>query len=315
MRRLVTLGAVVEMLLVGLVAVAGPAQAKVPGPNGEILFTRFDAALDDGVLYTMNPDGSHLHQVASVPVECPHWSADGSQIATCGAPDGGTSLIINPDTGTYRELYADPTLFLACNVWSPNARRLACDQFQSRADPDQNGMYTIRSSDGGGPQRVTTNPGGEDVPFDYSPDGSRIVFDRVDATRPPRSSQAVFVVNIDGTGLQRITPWGSSLDMTAGWSPDGTKILFSRNGSLFTVHPDGTHLTNIPLAGINGWAYAFQPGWSPDGTKIVFGLVTKTAPNGGVFTAIADGTDVQQLTNSPTGGDDSQEWGPHTLAT
>jgi hypothetical protein len=32
----------------------------VPGANGEILFTRFDPTVGDGVLYTINPDGTGL---------------------------------------------------------------------------------------------------------------------------------------------------------------------------------------------------------------------------------------------------------------
>jgi hypothetical protein len=45
-------------------------------------------------------------------------------------------------------------------------------------------MYTIRSSDGGGLLRITTNPGGEDDPVDYSPDGTQIAFIRTDLHLP-----------------------------------------------------------------------------------------------------------------------------------
>jgi len=304
------------MTLLGLIGASAPAHAKFPGPNGAILFTRFDPAVGDGVLYTMNPDGSDQQQIEPFGVECPLWSPDGSLIATCGAPDGGTSLIINPDDGTYREIYAsDPSLFLACNVWSPDAKRLACDQFQSAADPSRDGIYTVRTSDGTVVQRITKNSGGEDRPFDYSPSGNQIVFGRVDPARPSSTNQAVFVVNLDGSGLRRISPWVSrGFDMSAGWSPDGKTILFSSNGSLFRVHPDGTGLAKIVLAGVRSSAFAFQPGWSPDGTKIVFAMFTGTSPGTGqegVYTANADGSDVLQLTNSPT-HDDSQDWGPHT---
>ena len=36
-----------------------PAAAKPPTGNGRIVFTRFDPALDQDVVYTVNPDGSH----------------------------------------------------------------------------------------------------------------------------------------------------------------------------------------------------------------------------------------------------------------
>jgi hypothetical protein len=52
------------------------------------VFGRFDPALGDTLIYTVNPDGSHEHQVLPVPSECPRWSGDGSRIVTCGFSDG-----------------------------------------------------------------------------------------------------------------------------------------------------------------------------------------------------------------------------------
>lgn len=83
------------------------ATANPADPNGQILFGRYDPNLDDTVLYTINPDGSHDRQVVPFAVECPHWSPDGSRIAACGTHSFGESsgaTIIDPDTGSYREL-------------------------------------------------------------------------------------------------------------------------------------------------------------------------------------------------------------------
>jgi Tol biopolymer transport system component len=316
-----------ELILLALLAaltttalMALPASAKVPGPNGQILFTRFDPTVGDGVLYTINPDGTGLRAVLpGVGIECPNWSPDGSRIATCGSPDGAASRIINPDTGTYREVFAaDPSLNLACSVWSPDASRLACDQYAVPDNPNRAGLYTIRSSDGGGIQRITSNPGGEDTPVDYSPDGSQIAFIRTDPSRPPQTSRAIFVVHLDGSGLHRISPWSSrGLGMNAGWSPGGTTIAFSNQGSLYRVNPDGSGLKQIPLQGILTKSFAFDPDWSPDGTKIVFGMYTGATPatsQEGIYTANADGSDVTHLTRTPT-HDDSEDWGPHPLNT
>jgi hypothetical protein len=46
-------------LCAGVALPASPAQAKVPGPNGRIVFSRGDRD-DNTVTYTVNPDGSHL---------------------------------------------------------------------------------------------------------------------------------------------------------------------------------------------------------------------------------------------------------------
>ena len=313
MRKLIVLAAALTTL--GLAGISGPAQAKAPGPDGQIVFSRsLSSTTEDFAVVTVNPDGTHVQELTAG--ECPHWSPDGSLIATCGALDGSAAMIINPDTGSFRELTPpDLTLHLACPVWSPDAKRLACGQFDSATDPSRDGMYTVRSSDGGGLRRITSNPGGLDEPGDYSPDGSQIVFGRNDPARPANANRALFVVNLNGTGLHRITPWGSGSEADGSWSPNGNWILFDTKGSLYVVHPDGTGLAKIPLA-TSGISRAFGPGWSPDGTKIVFALFTRTSPGTeqeGIYTANADGTDVQQVTNAPI-FDEHPDWGTHPLA-
>ncbi len=313
MRKLIVLAAALTTL--GLAGISGPAQAKAPGPDGQIVFSRsLSSTTEDFAVVTVNPDGTHVQELTTG--ECPHWSPDGSLIATCGALDGSAAMIINPDTGSFRELTPpDLTLHLACPVWSPDAKRLACGQFDSATDPSRDGMYTVRSSDGGGLRRITSNPGGLDEPGDYSPDGSQIVFGRNDPARPANANRALFVVNLNGTGLHRITPWGSGSEADGSWSPNGNWILFDTKGSLYVVHPDGTGLAKIPLA-TSGISRAFGPGWSPDGTKIVFALFTRTSPGTqqeGIYTANADGSDVQQVTNAPI-FDEHPDWGTHPLA-
>jgi Tol biopolymer transport system component len=311
------------MMLLAPIAVTGPAQAKVSGANGQIVFGRFDPAVGDQVIYAVNPDGSHLRQVIPGPSmagECPHWSPDGSLIATCGAPDGGATMLIDPDTGSFQELAGpDPTLFTPCFVWSPNAERLACESF-GQTDPSRNGIYTIRSSDGSGLTRVTSNPDGDDLPGDYSPNGKQIVFGRTDPARPDRANQAVFVVNIDGSGLRRIAPWGLGA-CCGSWSPDGRWILFAGGGALYVVHPDGTGLQQVRLDTGGSRYFATEPSWSPDGTMMVFSLFLPKNGALDVYTTRADGTNLVQVTTALPGaadlgeGDELPDWGPHPLAT
>ena len=317
MRRLTVLS-VAGVVLLGLIAPTGQALAKVPGANGQILFLRFRPALDDTVLYTVNPDGSHPHQVLPGVVECAHWSPGGARIATCGSPSGGATRIIDPDTGAFRNIpMPDPKLATFCWVWSPDAKRLACESF-GQTNPRRNGIYTIRTSDGRGLRRVTSVPGGDDIPIDYSPDGKQLVFGRFDSKDHARKGQALFVVNVSGSGLHRITPWGWG-DDDGSWSPDGTEIVFEHFGSLFTVHPDGSDRSKIRLQTRSSTTAfpAFDPGWSPDGSKLVFSLQVK-GPAGsvveGIGTANADGSDVEMITISPT-RDHKPDWGPHPLAT
>jgi hypothetical protein len=110
-------------------------------------------------------------------------NAAGTRIATCGNPSGGASRIINPDDGGYQVVpNPDPAnLFLPCGLWSRDGARLACEGF-GLTDPSLNGIYTIRSSDGGGLVRVTSTPGGDDIPGESSPDG------KGSSSREPRST-------------------------------------------------------------------------------------------------------------------------------
>ena len=330
MKRFLTIALASLTALVGLSSVQAPLQAKPPGPNGQIVFSRAlqpPWITEDFGVFVVNPDGSGLRQVTPYHVECPNWSPDGSLIIICGGPRGAITLIINPDTGHTRFIFSpDPTLFITCPIMSPDTTRLLCGQFDQPADPNRNGIYSIRASDGGGLQRITSIPGGNDQPGEYSPDGTRIVFTRVDPTRPANAREALFVVNVDGSGLRQITPWGlGGSEADESWSPDGNWILFTgpdnprdtRAIALYKVHPDGTGLMSIPvrLGGVK--VQVFGPSWSPDSTKITFGLSTGGPPGSaveGIFTANADGGDVQQVTDAPI-YDAHPDWGSHPLAT
>jgi Tol biopolymer transport system component len=324
MKRSATVLVVTLTVLASFVGSRGTAAGKVFGPNGKIVFSREDRDLGDTVTYIVDPDGSDLH-LLPVPSpgtsEAPRWSPDGNRIAVLSGPccpATNAVVIVNADTGTTRVLtMPNPAVETLCWVWSPNARRLACDG-QGNDDPSLTGIYTIRTSDGGGLTRVTSIPGGDDVPIDYSPDGKQIVFGRTDPNGPPGKNQALFVVNVNGTGLHRITPWGFS-DDDGSWSPDGTKIVFEHFASVYSVHPDGTGLVKIPLQTRRTTTNftAFDAGWSPDGTKLVFSLRTHAGDGTvqeGIGTANADGSDVRMITTSPT-RDANADWGPNLLAT
>ncbi|HTG48772.1 MAG TPA: hypothetical protein VK646_14065 [Actinomycetota bacterium] len=302
-------------LLCWLAAIAAHSvEAKVPGPNGRIAFARYASKLGDTITYTADPDGTHRVRLFPGASGSPHWSPDGSRIviSACADPPvcDTAAVIVDPDTGTARVLRmpAAATLFTGCTVWSPDAKRLACEG-DGQTDPGLNGVYTIRSSDGRGLIRLTSNPGGVDTPIDYAPDGTRIVFARTDPRRRPGSNEALFVVEVDGSGVHRITPWGYS-DDDGSWSPDGSKIAFEHDGSLFVVHPDGRCLTRIRLA-IPADDAAGDFSWSPDGSRILF-LLIQDDGHEGIATANADGGDVRVVTDSPT-FDSKGDWGTHPL--
>ena len=137
MRRLITLVTIFAGALLGLAAAAVPAQAKAPGPNGQIVFGRFNAGLGDFQIFTANPDGTSQVQLLPGVAECPRWSPNGTRILVCTANPGGLlrPATVKPDGSGFRLLdNPDPTLNLACWAWSPDGTRLGCEGWDD-ADP------------------------------------------------------------------------------------------------------------------------------------------------------------------------------------
>jgi Tol biopolymer transport system component len=250
----------------------------------------------------------------------PHWSPDGRRVAVVSGLGQqcsptlctGNTVIIDPTDGTWRALapVGTPEVGTFCSLWSPDGTKFACEGGNDN-DTSVNGIYTIRSSDGGGLTRITDAGGMADVPIAWSPDGRQIVFGRWDFGECSKRS-AIYVVDVDGTDLHRITPWGFC-DNHGDWSPDGQWIVFATSlGFIFVVHPDGSGLAKVPLA-TSGRAFAGDVSWSPDGTRFVMLLTARTgngssASQEGIATAHTDGSHVRFITVSPT-FDHEADWG------
>jgi Tol biopolymer transport system component len=315
---------VAALTLACLAAGLQPASAKALGPNGQIAFQE-DNGDDRGVtsVYSVNPDGTQ-QQLVQVSADAPHWSPDGTRIAmecngsTCGT---ASALIVNPDTGASQLLpSSDPPLALGCySAWSPDGSRLLCGT-DDQTDPSRNGIYTVRSSDGGDLTRVTTfghSPG------DFSPDGKQISFEAADSNDHPR----IYLAKVNSGVPTPITPDSLAVvdDFGGTWSPTGNQILFvarptpDSRRALWVVNADGSGLHMLPIPGCGGLfsdpksLVCGDPTWSPDGTKIAFSLASSKTHRKDIYTANADGSDLFQVTH--TGRQDfAPDWGTHLLA-
>jgi TolB protein len=314
--------ALLAVALAGVTVVSAAANPR--GTNGMLTFSRFNPTLNDTQVYVINPDGNgeRLVQGPTDVGEVPRWFPDGAHIAACCDLPGGGSRIINPDDGTFRDIDGQyPGLFNPCGIPSPDGALLLCETFSD--DGSQNGIHTIRSSDGGGLTQITSNPGGDDIPGDWSPNGKRIVFDRIGSDG---NSEGLFVVNTNGTGLKQITPADFDLSSFGSWSPQGNDIVFSRHvtpdvhSSIWVVHADGSdlHEINVQPASACGGANADpsakgcnEPTWSPDGTKIAFVRSFHNDVDGEIYTVNVNGTGLTQVTHAPGSG--SPDWGTHPL--
>jgi Tol biopolymer transport system component len=272
-------------------AEASPSGSEIPvadkPPGGTIVFGRWDPAIEDQVLFTVSPDGSHLHRVIPgkpVATECPHWSQDGKRILACS--NDGTQ-IIDPVTGS------------------------------SRTVPG--GLFYVGWPALRGLKTTTSNPGGTDEWDDVSPDGRQLLFGRMDPHRASAWNTAFFVINVDGTGLRRITPWLLEDDTRideGSWSPDGRWILYDRGHQIHVVRPDGSgdHRIKIDVPG-SDQANALYPDWSPDGRWIVFSMSFPGVDALNVYVMRADGSNVRQITTALPGtrevgeGDEYPHWG------
>jgi len=313
-----------------------PSQAKAPGPNGRIAFAREAAPPGGGhVSYTLNPDGTDLDQLLAGHSDFPRWSPDGTHLSLgdmdCQFDGTCSAVIVDADTGSTRMLpNPDPTKFngVFCDTWSPDGSRLACGAGGDVAGVS--GVYTIRSSDGGGLRKVLScdvfGPGAECGPTDFSPDGRQLLLmgpDQGDETE-------LFLVKLNGSGLHQITPDGTLVDgndVIASWSPSGNQILFGgytdsdHRRSIFVVDTDGTGLHQVPIPGCGGLRSApnsitcFDPGWSPDGTRIVFSQASVAGGSftvSNIYTANPDGSGVFQVTRESGGLEvTAADWGAH----
>lgn len=283
-----------------------PAAPKVPG--GLILYGDWDADVQRADWSTVRPDGSEPHDL-HVSATCAMWFPDGSRILITNdaAVGPGTPLrpaVVDPDGSNLRRLDAtrNPDLNLGCGDVSPDGTRIALEGFGQDGHAELDGIYSVRSSDGGGLVRLLEGPVS---PPRYSPDGTRLSFFDTKEGVSPTGSGALFMMGANGTGAVRITPWGYAFDDHA-WSPDGSWIVFQRPyGQLYLVRPDGSDLHRVPLD-LPAGTGALNPSWSPDGKWIVFSL--QRSDQAEIYIARPDGTGLREVTGTPEVQGQHPDW-------
>jgi TolB protein len=324
MHRYVWLVAAVAAMVAIAAVSATPVAAKPRGVNGKIVTNSDNLVSGEEQVYTVDPDGTD-EQLVYNNSEVGQWSPDGTRIALVTQLEPPQVLLFNVDDGSsvYFGLPFDryPGLALFCTVWSPDGARLACEG-QGETDPNLTGVYTVRSSDGGDLQRVTSDPTGDDCPSDYSPDGKRLVITRANDT-----TYELDTVKLDGSGVKRITPEGMDFNFCNGsWSPQRNEIVFSAHvpdsdyhSSIWVVHSNGTGLHQLSIAGPCGGPFSdpttigcFNPVWSPDGRKIAFGRNADDDQRD-LYTVNADGSGLFQVTHTPDISEFNGDWGIHPL--
>jgi hypothetical protein len=278
-----------------LAVASGSALATAPGTNGPIVFSSY------GKIYTVQPDGSGLHQVVRTDEDYkydfyPSWSPDGLRIVTSGqmfGPGGywsGMKLqVFAPDGTAFEQL--TPSAHIENPAWSPDGSRILFDRDLAISSATPHG------------ESVTLIKRNAAVPA-WSPDGSRIAFASADSSE---IDPDLYTMRSDGSDVRELVDL-PGWDWSPSWSPDGSTIAFSRRpriGDPPSYSYGGENIYAVPATGgepvqLTESGSDSDPAWSPDGSTIVFQSDRLSVPPTGapdLYLMNADGSDERQLTS------------------
>jgi Tol biopolymer transport system component len=299
--------------VVGLVGIAGPAQAAFPGANGRIVFdTSFGHRPQ---IFTIRPDGTGLRQLTHVAkghvAGSPEFSPDGTRIVFT---IDGQIWVMNADGSAQRQLTSQAGFQNQQPSWSPDGRKIVFSHC-----PVPFGLTVcdldVMNADGSGMRKLLGGNWANQVP-EYSPNGHKIAF----ASNRGGYISAVWVMNANGGGVKRLT----DPNLEAGnpdWSPDGTHIVFGTNccrprSQIWVMNADGSSphpLTHMPPRGD-----APAASYSPDGHQIVLltnlnQLVHPTLCCWDLYVMNADGSHLRLITTQDAGVF-SPDWSPTAMS-
>lgn len=244
-----------------------------------------------GQVFSVEADGSGMTQVTDGPhVEYWALSPDGTEIVYAPVDDGGLLRVAVDGTGLTR-IAPDDGLNNEDLHWGVDGRILFTEFTEADGQFD---IYSIRA-DGGDRRRLTTEGGSAGS---LSPGGTSIVFEGPDG---------VSRMDPDGSNVEAIVPGENLVLRVPRWSPDGSRVAgalrseISFEYRIAILDPATGELTiaaEKPLRSLVVFA------WSPAGDRLVY-----HAPQDGVdfpvdfdhggdfFTASADGSNLERLTN------------------
>ena len=253
-------------------------------------------------IWSMDYDGSNQKQVTSY-----------GSISTfpCVSPDG-TRIAFT----TYYQ--GNPKIFMHALESSrklPFYNQAASLNAPSDFTPDGKQLLLYSTAGGGYAHIYAANVDGSNL-HPISPPSVRAI--EVEAkVNPKTGSDLVFVsgrggmpqiyrMNIDGADIQRLTD-GEGEAVNPSWRPDGQKIAFAwtrgfepGNYNIFIMDVTTRELGQLT----HGAGRNENPGWAPDGRHLVFS--SKRGRSTQIFTMLADGTQVKQITTQ--GNNEKPVW-------
>jgi Tol biopolymer transport system component len=268
-----------------------------PVLRGRLAFGRFEGG-DNVQVFTANADGSGIKPLLrGTGGDQPHWSPNGSELTlTTFNKNHIVGSVVSADGNAQRVFTApDGGPNLACVIWSPDSKRLACEGFDDQ-HPRLSGVYTVRSSDGQGVTRVTRH---RDLPCAYSPDGRWLLLLRM--TPGDEEHNRLMTVQLDGSHPRLVTT--TKVGLSCDWSHRGHTLLTEADGALLVVSPAGK-VNKIRVSG-----HASRGAFSPDDSHIIFSLDTGDGQED-IYTMKVDGSQLHQITATPDANEEFGDWGP-----
>jgi dipeptidyl aminopeptidase/acylaminoacyl peptidase len=290
-----------------LAALAVPAHAAFPGPDGSIAFDWSPAESIERGVWTVAPDGSGKDPVvpfAGVDAGDGEWSPDGSRLAFervggiwLREPDG-TEVELVP---TGESNWYDPS-------WSPDGTQIV---YHSLLVGNQ-GLHVVEVETGETRQITFTDGEFEmDSAPEWSPDGSRIVFERASSVFP---NVDLLTVAPDGSEL---TPLATSGDQhrDPSWSPDGTRIAYGYRKVTYLDFPEyRVGPMQIGVVDADGAGHhviangGYKPQWSPSGARVAFTRVVRATGVGDLMVVAVEGGTPLNITMTPDEHEEATDW-------
>ena len=240
-------------------------------------------------IWAMDYDGANQQQIThigSISLS-PRISPDGSRLAFSSATKSGWETLMYSFDLNRMVSFAHFGGMNFSPSWSPDGKIA----FSS----SRNGYPNIFVVDGSGGHlaRLTTDKGPDVAPTWNRKTGSQIAFVSGRTGLPQ-----IYTMEADGTNLQRITDQGYAV--SPNWSPNGQFLTFSWMRKYGPGEPGSNDLYLMDVAS-KQWVQLTHdagrndyPCWSPDGRHIIF--QSHRTGTDQIFTMLADGTNVKQLT-------------------
>ena len=253
-------------------------------------------------IWAMDYDGSNQHQIThlgSIALS-PRISPDGSRVAFSALTKTGWDIMMF--SLDLNRLVSFPRMG-GTNLspsWSPDGLKLAFSSSRSGTSE----IYVADIS--GGNLRRMTDSNGPDV----SPAWNRKTNAQIAFTSGRTGLPQIYTMEADGTNQQRMTDQGYAV--SPNWSPNGQFLAFAWVRKYGPGEPGSSDIYLMDIASkqwvqlTHDGGHNDSPSWSPDNRHVVFQSNRSGTPE--IWSMLADGTKVQQLTFSGRNTQPNWSW-------